>query len=459
MRFDGADREIAATTGSTVSTLQGVPDPILGVTSAVTTEYTARGTIKNVAGSYGSLANKIIRTADGLVDTIQYGDIAGTTTSFAYDNRRRLASVQTYRGPPSDWTAPPPDYLPAPFFDASHQPTFQLLLQDEDYKYDSVNNPVEIRDWRIADEWPTGAKPVTRKMDYDDLYRLSHIDYQYVVGDDAWTPPFDAENTGPADLQDPRRAKPSPQTSFEKRVLWQSYGYDWLGNTDKSEDDAHGFYDRSLGTINNDIAANKPYQLKSASNKGPTAAPRDGQLEARYDATGNLTRLQVERNGTPSGTPLCLPSGAPCSQVFTYKWDEVGRLVEAKRWDVATLPSIDGLPPPAPAAVTLRNAYDAGDERVIKTAVDPMNAERHTVYVFDSLEIRGAVFDVSGSIDEPDYELSQWTEVPYLFAHGMRLARVAWDELDVPIVGGAQTHVFFELGDHLGSTSVVLDDE
>ena len=79
------------------------------------------------------------------------------------------------------------------------------------------------------------------------------------------------------------------------------------------------------------------------------------------------------------------------------------------------------------------------------------------MYVFESLELRRAVWGVFGNIDSPDYEQSKWTEVPYLYVHGVRLARVAWDELDVPTVGGAQTHVLLELGDHLGSTSVVLD--
>ena len=62
-----------------------------------------------------------------------------------------------------------------------------------------------------------------------------------------------------------------------------------------------------------------------------------------------------------------------------------------------------------------------------------------------------------GPADEFDYELSRWTEVPYLFANGVRLARLAYEEPDVPNIGAQHLHVFFELGDHLGSTSVVLD--
>ncbi len=40
--------------------------------------------------------------------------------------------------------------------------------------------------------------------------------------------------------------------------------------------------------------------------------------------------------------------------------------------------------------------------------------------------------------------------------NGVRLARVAYNDAS-PEIGGDETHVFFELGDHLGSTSVVLD--
>ena len=45
----------------------------------------------------------------------------------------------------------------------------------EDFLYDVVGNPVEIRDWRDPEEWPTGAKPVTKKIEYDDLYRATRV--------------------------------------------------------------------------------------------------------------------------------------------------------------------------------------------------------------------------------------------------------------------------------------------
>jgi len=232
--FDAADRQIAATTGATVPELQGVPagaGNIQDNTSLVTTQYTRRGTLERAGGSYqrapGSPnVGQIQRTADGLVQEVHYGDLADTTTHYSYDNRRRLRSVQTYRGPPSAWSggiSGGTTYEPTADPNAAPS-TFQLLLQDTDYTYDPVNNPTEIHDWRNPAEWPAGAKPVTQKVQYDDLYRATRIGYQYVAGDDTWTDPFDAETQGIDD--DTRRATPSPHVQFDQRVLYQSYKYD-----------------------------------------------------------------------------------------------------------------------------------------------------------------------------------------------------------------------------------------
>src|SRR6185436_9858965 len=191
----------------------------------------------------------------------------------------------------------------------------------------------------------------------------------------------------------------------------------WLGNTVKTDDDVHGFYDRSLGSVTNDTAGDKPYQLKSANNAA-FGGSRTGAAATRYDAAGNLTRLDVKRNGP------CLGS-SECSHRFDYRWDEVGRLVRARRWDVSassiTVPEAD-LPDEASVAADLEYVYDASDERVVKTAHDADDSV-HTVYIFDSLELRRAAFegaDYAATVGSgPE---STETEVPYLFAHGVRLA-------------------------------------
>ncbi|MCB9610148.1 MAG: hypothetical protein H6716_26410 [Polyangiaceae bacterium] len=439
--FDGADRVVSATTGARSPDLMGADGQ-----SRVDTHYTRRGIVQRSDGSYGLLTHSAVFEADGRLTQVKYGDAADTRTSFLYDERRRVRSVQTYRGPPPVWdTYADPDTDP----DRQNPTSFQLLLQDTDYQYDVVGNPTEIRDWRLPEEWPGGAQPVTQKVTYDDLYRATRVDYQHPEGRDTWTSPFDHENAG--DNDDTRRSKPAPHVAFDTRAEWQTYEFDWLGNITKSEDDGHGFYDRSLGEQQHGSVGTQPYQLRSASNVGGGVPQREGRLDTSYDAVGNLTGLAVERFGP------CLPAGASCNQRFAYEWDEVGRLSRARRWDVPSgeVGSASDALPPGLAEVDLRYTYDGGDSRVVKTANDGNGEERHTVYIFGSLELRGARW-LDATLSEPaDYELTELTEVPFLFGAG----RVVFepDSKDVPTIGGARLHVFLDIGDNLGSSSVVLD--
>ncbi len=438
--YDGADRP---TIESTAADAAGLTDS--SGDSVVTTTYSQRGTVSSVGSSYGALVTGIIRAADGPIEQIVYGDVAGTTTAFTYDSRRRLSSVQTYRGPPAIWSQPPPSYLPPPA-PTGPPSTFQLLLQDLDYAYDAVDNPTQITDYRNAAEWPAGTQPVTRKLQYDDLYRVTGAAYSYPAGSDPWVDPFQAEDEGIPSQQDPRRSKPSPHRGFAGRVLSQTFQYDWLGNTAQSSDDANGFYDRSLGIIVNGTGQG-PYQLQAA-----TGA--NGSLSAAYDASGNLVSLAVARAGA------CLPVGAVCSQRFAYLWDEAGRLMDARRWDAAS-PGLatDPLPSTVPDA-ELQYAYDASDERTLKTAIGAGGAlasagggNMYSAHVFDSLELRGTTWDGT------DYVRTSSTEVAFLDAHGVRLARLHYALEDEPSASSGQLHVLFELPDHMGSTDLVVDHD
>ena len=186
--------------------------------------------------------------------------------------------------------------------------------------------------------------------------------------------------------------------AFPSRVAWQTFAYDWLGNTTRS-----------------------------------------GKLDTAYDAAGNLTRLAVRRDGP------CLPSGASCFQVFDYEWDEVGRLDRARRWDPSLSPKATDPLPNSKPAVELLYAYDASDMRVLKTAV-VSGDELYTAYVFDSLELRRTIWRES-SVDPElsDYDDDKFSEVPSLEAHGARLARLSYGDDGAP---GADLHVFIELADH-----------
>jgi len=311
-----------------------------------------------------------------------------------------------------------------------------------------VGNPTEIRDYRAPEDWPAGAKPLTKKIQYDDLYRATRIDYQTSSGTDAWTSPYAAELAGQSD---PRRAQPAPHVAFDSRPVYQTFGYDWLGNTQTSDDDAHGFYDRSLGAITNDTSGTNPhpYQLTHASNKTGPATTRSGAVDVTYDAMGNVKRINLERNGA------CLPAGSPCSSRWDLQYDEVGRLSRIFRLDLPTA----SLPPmgtdTAARTRDLQFLYDESDERIVKMMTDASDQITTTLYPYETLEVRGTVLDSGEST------LSSANEVPYLVAHGVRLARLHYEQPSIgePRVGGKALHVLFGLGDHLGSTSVVLDKE
>jgi RHS repeat-associated protein len=423
-QYDGADRPVLATTGADVPALLDSNGK-----SYVTTAYSKRGTVSRVGSGYGDLVTTVNHDADGPVNLIVYGDVAKTQSVFSYDTRRRLSSVQTYRGPPAIWSQQQ---------SSSTSPTFQLLLQDLDYLYDAVDNPTEVRDFRNPAEWPSGTQPVTRKIQYDDLYRVTSVSYAYASGSDSWVSPFDAEDNR-IDA-DPRRAQPSPHVRFDRRVLGQTFQYDWLGNTVATDDDAHGFYDRSLGAITNGTATRGPYQLQAAQSAGPSAL--SGALSAAYDDAGNLTSLQVTRDGP------CLPAGASCTQLFKYEWDEVGRLAHAMRWDGST----DGA-----ASAELAYAYDSSDRRTLKSALraGPGRTDVHTVYALPALDLRRTTFDGTdfARVDAQNNP----TEVAYLFAHGVRLARLHYALASEPTATSGRLHLLFDLPDHLGSTSVVID--
>jgi RHS repeat-associated protein len=422
--FDAADRPVTSSTGAQV-----VLDPTTSE-STVTTRYSRRGVVDQVTSSYGSLVASIARAADGPVTAITYGDLASTATAFTYDTRRRVSTVQTTRGPPASWPT-----------STSTPSVYQHTLEDSVFHYDLVDNPIEIDDLRTASEWPAGAQPVTRTVVYDDLYRTITMGYSTGSTPDTWVDPFQAEDN---DLtSDPRLAQPSPHASFTNRVQSQTVAYDWLGNTTQTGDDVGGFYDRSLGAITNGGTGAGPYQMTAAA--GGTS-PWQGSLAAAYDGAGNLVGLSVVRGSAP-----CVPSGASCSPRYAYDWDEVGQLVRARRWDGAGTTAPSTALPTGTASVDLQYAYDASGDRTLKTAVDSSGNAGYTVYVYDALELRRAAW--TGT----DYDDSVQTEVPYLFAHGVRLARVQYATVDPSLNASGTTHVLLELADHLGSATIALD--
>ncbi len=435
--YDNADRIVSETTGGRSTSLMGA-----GGASRVDLSYTGRGTLREVNSSYGLLANGLVHAADGTLQNLTYGDLAATQTTFTYDARKRITNVLTQRLPPALWGTGNANYTPPVLAQ-----TAQLTLANTHVTYDLVDNPTLIEDLRPAAEWPAGHKPVTRAMTYDGLNRVTGVTYTYTgVTNDPWSSPHAPEHAGtrgPGPLG--LRGKPKPEAVFTNRVKTESYAYDGLGNRTSTDDDVHGFWDRSLGTESHDAANGKPYQLTGA--QQPTGSYA-GTLTAAYDAMGNTTSISVSRPGV-----ACTPTGANCSQRFAYTWDEANRLVRARRWDGSSLGVASSALPVATPASDLEYAYDGGDSRVRTTTTEGGTA-RHTVYVFTSLELRKTSYVSS------EYTLNDQVEAVYLTAAGERLAKLvpatALGTLPAPATGGAPI-VLLEMQDMLGSTSVIVD--
>ena len=394
-----------------------IPEFLVAGASEERYTYTPRGALNGIDSSYGSLIRSTAYETDGALSSIVYGDVRNTTARYAYDARRRLTMYQVIA--PAQGAIPPTGYF------------------DNRYSaYDEVGNPLTIEDFRIA--WtplPPEAAPVEqRTLVYDDLYRLTQVDNRYKTRDGTapWQSPFAPEvaahDVGPVPLQ----VAPT-------RIAQQNFSYDILGNLTGSTDDLSKLYDRSLGAnLSYGSTAQGPNQLQS----GPG-------LRVQYDATGNVAQLRIDRPGScPNGTD------SRCAQRFAYDWDEVGQLVRARRWDYGSgqlppQPTPEALPTTAPAW-DLRYAYSSGN-RVRKSATDKAGVTRHTLEIFDTLRAEHVAFDAAAGTFEVNRDNVQ------VYPGG--LAHAFWDASgQLPHqTSGSQIVMHLVIGDHLGSSSVVIN--
>lgn len=375
--------------------------------------------ISSMGSSYGTLASGFRYLPSQALTAMNYGDAASTRATLEYDERDRLWRYHLFRhAAPAVWSTLTAHYsLPG-------SETTELDLSLNYLKYDDVGNPKSITDENTS-TWPTGARSVSRVMQYDAAYRVTRV--ESIHGGDGHVPAYLAEA-----LAGDRR--PVAMRQGSQRPTLQTFGYDWQGNTVLSEDDEGLRYDRSLGAIANGGTTAGPNQLVDAQG-----------VHADYDFAGDLKGLTVSRTS-------CWDKMPKCSHRFVYDWDEVGQLVRARRWDYAGGPVPALLPNEVPKW-DLRSAYSSG-QRVLTTATDELGASKHTLDVFGTLRISRAEYDA----EPPDYPVLAESEVRFVAGVG----RVFVDSnRSMPAAGadGSPVHVFLALGDHLGSTSFVIDKD
>jgi len=387
-------------------------------------DYNARGQVRRVNTSYSEILKSAAYNEYGQPLQTVYGDSAQTTATSAYDARNRLDTYALSRASASIWNTATPTYPVPPALPNGRQ-TSLLSLR---FIRDLVGNPTSISDLATASQWPAGAKPVSKAIGYDTLYRATSTAFTY-TGGNTWVSPLDAERAAGS-------REFAPLRTATTRVAGQTLQYDWKGNIVSWTDPSSMFYERSLGaagTIGYDAA--RPNQLVSASG-----------VSAVYEEAGNLGELRVSR-----ATGSC-PTGSSsfCGQQYRYDWDEVGQLQRARRWDYtrsvpAGNPAYPGVPAAAPV-VDVTFSYSGG-QRVLKQSADALGP-MYSLEVFDSLRVNRT------RLREGEYERSAESEVGYLAGFGKVIHSTT-----LPSPSGNPRHVFLTLGDQLGSASVVIDRE
>jgi RHS repeat-associated protein len=400
-------------------------------------------------------------TRDGLMEQVVLGDDlqgtrAPTTTTYGYDARRRPLQSQTVRAPTGSGL---PGARPLSAVSVVHA---------QGFTWDAASNLVAIDDLRLADEWPAGHRPQSKTVLLDALYRVVGVEYEYTqdgggrTGDDAASDWREAQlATKPID---PMRREPAPMVAAlpPGRVASQVWEFDWLGNMTYSNDDAHAFYERSIGTVVNgaDLSpAERPSALYVASDLSGPASDRGGWVEVAYGAGGNVVGMTVHGQCVDAASAVCADPGGPLltrlatlrdgcvcerEQQYQYRWDEVNRLAEARRFDRS------GGAGPFTLEVRQRYRYDAGNTRMVKQTIDSQDGEAIALYVFDGdLERRG----LRRGADRYEAVEELGTETEYVVGG----ARVVWQQ-GTPAAGLDAAHrVTLAVPDLLGSTSAVID--
>ncbi len=262
------------------------------------------------------------------------------------------------------------------------------------------------------------------------------------------------------------------------RVVNQTWEYDWLANSIEHTDDAQSFYERSIGDITNGYdEGRRPSALYLSSNLRKATVPpteidpatdRGGWLELDYGEGGNVVAMTVharchdrdastacyDNNETASiddrRTNLRASCVCAAEQHYQYRWDELNRLVEARRYDRAGTGQWNLM-------VRQRYRYDAGNARLIKQTVgeepgDPVDRVHLYVYPGD--------YDRSGLehneiLGTYDASTTLGTETQYLVGG----ARIVWKQADDPgtYPFSRDVRITYGLTDLIQSTGAVID--
>lgn len=331
------------------------------------------------------------------------------------------------------------------------------LIVRDDMKWDPVNNLIEIKDTSTQSEWPTGQKPRWQGIEHDALYRVNTVNFSYNSG--SWGSSSTGTDwrveQGLHTTADPMRRQPAGMLSTlaSGRVGQLLYRYDWLANmVEWTDDGSNSFYERALGPegqIQNGFDAGpsggqlRPTALylssdiRSMSGGLDITQNRGGWVHLQYGESGNVEVMTVRGQCYDTGNACWddtsldessrathLVNNCDCLEEhhYAYRWDELNRIVEARRYEWGSTRSQWEL------QVRQRYRYDGANQRTVKETRDGMFAsdatggtDRAALYVYPGdFERRGMVSNLVNSTWDASVGLG--TETQYMVAG----ARVVW---------------------------------
>lgn len=410
-----------------------------------------------IDGAAQPLVRSVQYTPHGAPAETWFGSVDSELhTTLSFDAKLRLDAQTTTRAPTGG---------------AGVEPSLEAVtvVAAWDHHYDEVDRLERVDDLRHPEEWVHAPRSVEAR--HDALSRVVGIDYGYATGAgsfDGVSEPADdwRDDHAVQAAVDPMRPTPAPMVSAQpaERPVSLTYAFDWLGNLTAADDDAHAFYERSIGELTHGVEVGaRPSAPYLASNlDGSVPSDLGGYLSLDYGRGGNVRSMTVHGQCTHAGAGTCvdpggsdlgarrmaLESGCSCAveQHYTYAHDAVNRIVEARRYD-------RGGSEDWQVRARQRYGYDHANQRRIKLSESyqgglPM--ARTALYVRPGeYERRGVTWDGSG-----------WAASSALGSESQYLvsgARIVWSAAD-PVTGLDPNHrITFTLRDALGSTSAVVD--
>jgi RHS repeat-associated protein len=429
--------------------------------------------------------------------TVGFYDFKGNVLEKVRQVISDAAILAVFNPPPPNWQVPAFRVDWQPLTGETFQQHANRLLDPTEYRtsltYDGLNRIKSMRYPQDVDGQRKELRPqynragALERVELDGTTFVEHIVYNakgqrvlIACGNGVMTRyAYGLQTFRLVRLRTERYTKPNPLTYHPAGAPLQdfTYGYDLVGNITAIHDSTpeSGIPNTLLGVnaLDRTCTYDPLYRLLSATGRECDVTPPEpwddiprgtditkarGYTERyQYDPEGNLTQLQHQANGGFTRNLALVPNSNRLSTlaigetVYEYAYDAAGNLISETssryfEWghsdQMRVFRTQAGNAEPSVYAHYL---YDAGGQRVKKLVRKQGGQVEATVYIDDLLEhhriVQGGTAQENNTLHVMDDQ-----------------SRIALVRVGVPFPDDTTPAVKYHLGDHLGSSNVVIND-